>query len=360
MRGKSSAGRVGAWLLFLMTILVAGQGLALTEDELNNIDVYERVSPGVVNITGTVVDFDFFMNPIPTQGAGSGSVLDRDGHILTNNHVVEQSEYLEVTLADGSRWEATVVGADPDSDLAVIKVNAPPDRLTPVLLGDSSGLRVGQKVLAIGNPFGLARTLTVGTISSLGRSLRSPTGGYIEEIIQTDAAINPGNSGGPLLDSSGLLIGVNSVIFSPTGGNIGIGFAVPVNTVKRVVPQLLAKGYVARAWLGVEVQTLFPELAQTLGLAVDRGAMIAQIVRGSPAEQAGLRGGTARVRIGNYLAIIGGDIVVSLDGQPVESADDLIAKLGRLEPGTEVVLKVIREGRTLSVTVLLAEEPIRR
>jgi putative serine protease PepD len=206
------------------------------------ISLSEKVADGVVNVTSTAVQLDFFFNAFPTQGSGSGSIIDTKGHILTNYHVVANAQKLEVTLADGSKWPAKLIGSDPDNDLVVIKIDPPKEKLKVIPMGDSKSLRIGQKVLAIGNPFGLQRTLTTGIISSLGRTIRSEAGTLIEDVIQTDAAINPGNSGGPLLNSEGEIVGINSAIISPTGGNVGIGFAIPVNTAKRVVPELVSKG----------------------------------------------------------------------------------------------------------------------
>ncbi len=229
---------------------------SITEDEKNNIAVYEKAADGVVNVTSIAVQMDFFFNAFPTQGAGSGSIIDTKGHILTNHHVVANAQKLEVTLADGSKWPAKLIGSDPDNDLAVIKIEAPKEKLKVIPMGDSKNLRIGQKVLAIGNPFGLERTLTTGVISSLGRTIRSDVGTLIEDVIQTDAAINPGNSGGPLLSSDGEIVGINSAIISPTGGSVGIGFAIPVNTAKKVIPELIAKGYVTYPWIGATIQPL--------------------------------------------------------------------------------------------------------
>ncbi len=244
-------------VLFIMGLLflLAGHsiGFAETEDEENNISIYRRVGQGVVNITSVVVERDFFFNPIPREGAGSGSIIDSEGHILTNHHVIQDSTKLEVTLSDGSKWPARFVGSDPENDLAVIQIDAPREKLTVIPMGDSTGLHVGQKVLAIGNPFGLGQTLTTGIISSLERSIRTPNGTLMEDLIQTDAAINPGNSGGPLLDSNGKIIAVNSAIISPTGASVGIGFAVPVNTAKRILPELISKGHVTYPWIGASV-----------------------------------------------------------------------------------------------------------
>ncbi len=217
-----------------------GKGSAITQDEANNIQVYQRVGPGVVNIVSVVVKYDFFYNPIPQKGTGSGAVIDEKGYIITNSHVIQNARSLEVTLADGSKWPAELIGSDPDNDLAVIRIKAPPEKISVITMGESSKLRIGQKVLAIGNPFGLGQTLTAGIISSLGRNISTGTGAIIRNLIQTDAAINPGNSGGPLLDSKGEMIGINTAILSPTGANVGVGFAIPVNTVRNVTPRLIS------------------------------------------------------------------------------------------------------------------------
>lgn len=217
-----------------------GNAEAITQDEANNIEVYQRVSPGVVNIVSVVVRYDFFYNPIPQKGTGSGAIIDKKGYIITNSHVIQNAQSLEVTLADGSKWPAELIGSDPNSDLAVIGIKGPPERMSVISMGDSSNLQVGQKVLAIGNPFGLGQTLTTGIISSLGRSIRAGTGSIIRNLIQTDAAINPGNSGGPLLNSKGEMIGINTAILSPTGANVGVGFAIPVDTVKNITPRLIS------------------------------------------------------------------------------------------------------------------------
>ncbi|MFH1623906.1 MAG: trypsin-like peptidase domain-containing protein [Pseudomonadota bacterium] len=330
---------------------------AVTEDEENNISIYSRYGPGVVNITSIAITRDFFLNPIPKEGTGSGSIIDKNGHILTNYHVVSNAKRLEVTMDDGSKWQATLVGADPDSDLAIIKIDAPRDVLKVIPMGDSKDLKVGQKVLAIGNPFGLDRTLTTGIISSLGRTLRTQTGLVIEDVIQTDAAINPGNSGGPLLNSKGEIIGINSAIFSPTGASIGIGFAIPVHTAKLIIPELITKGYVAHPWMGVTLQILVPQFAKILGLKVNRGAMIVEVVAGGPADKAGLRGGSQRVQIGNSILIIGGDVITAIDGVEVRTTDDLMKYLKGLKPGKEIELTVIRGSEKKMVALALGERP---
>ncbi len=332
----------------------------LTEDERNNIAVYEKVAEGVVNITSTAMQLDFFFNAFPTQGSGSGSIIDTRGHILTNYHVVAEAQKLEVTLGDGSKWPAKLVGSDPDDDLAVIKIDAPNEKLKVVPMGDSKNLKIGQKVLAIGNPFGLQRTLTTGIISSLGRTIRSSGGTLMEDVIQTDAAINPGNSGGPLLNSDGEIIGINSAILSPSGGSVGIGFAVPVNTARRVVPDLISKGYVTYPWIGATIQTLIPEIAKYRKLKIERGAMIAEVVKGGPADKAGLKGGNQRIQVGNMIVIAGGDIVVKADQHDVKTNEELIHYIRGRRPGDSILLKVCRDGNFIDMKVTLGERPRRK
>jgi len=346
-------------LIFLATLSSKEKGFsaALTEDEKNNIAVYEKVSEGVVNITSTAMQLDFFFNAYPTQGSGSGSIIDTQGHILTNHHVVAEAQKLEVTLGDGSKWPATLVGSDPDNDLAVIKIDAPKVKLKVIPMGDSKNLRIGQKVLAIGNPFGLQSTLTTGIISSVGRTIRSVAGTLIENVIQTDAAINPGNSGGPLLTSDGEIIGINSAILSPSGGSVGIGFAIPVNTAKRVVPDLISKGYVTYPWIGATIQSLIPEVAKYLKLNIERGAMIAEVVKGGPAEKAGLIGGKQKIQVGNTILLAGGDIVVKADHQDVKTNDELIHYIREKKPGDTILLKIYRNGSFVDVKVTLGERP---
>lgn len=347
-------------LIFSITLLSIEHAFSITEDEKNNIAVYEKVADGVVNITSIAVQMDFFFNVFPTQGSGSGSILDTKGHVLTNHHVVANAQKLEVTLADGSKWPARLIGSDPDNDLAVIKIDAPREKLKVIRMGDSNNLRIGQKVLAIGNPFGFERTLTTGVISSLGRTIRSEVGTLIEDVIQTDAAINPGNSGGPLLNSEGEIIGINSAIISPSGGNVGIGFAIPVNTAKGVIPELISKGYVTYPWIGATIQTLIPEVAKYLKLKIERGALIAEVVRGGPADKAGLRGGNQRVQVGNMIVVVGGDIVVKADDHDVKTSDELIRYIREKKPGDHLTLKVYRGDKFRDVKVTLGERPRRR
>jgi S1-C subfamily serine protease len=347
-------------LILLIGLFSIEQAFSITEDEKNNVAVYEKVADGVVNVTSTAIQMDFFFNAFPTQGSGSGSIIDTKGHILTNHHVVANAQKLEVTLADGSKWPAKLVGSDPDNDLAVIKIDAPKEKLKVIPMGDSKNLRIGQKVLAIGNPFGLQRTLTTGIISSLGRTIRSEVGTLIEDVIQTDAAINPGNSGGPLLNSDGEIVGINSAIISPSGGSVGIGFAIPVNTAKRVVPELISKGYVIYPYIGATIQSLIPEMAKFLKLKIERGAMIVEVVKGGPADKAGLKGGNQRVQVGNMIVLVGGDIVVKVDQYDVKTNDELIRYIREKKPGDSILLKVFRKGNFVDVKVTLGERPRRR
>jgi S1-C subfamily serine protease len=331
--------------------------VVFTPDEEINIRVYRAASPAVVNITTTAVAHDFFLNPVPKEGTGSGAIIEPSGHILTNFHVIDGARRLEVTLADGSKWPARPVGADPSNDLAVIKIDAPAEKLTVIPLGDSSKLVVGQKVLVIGNPFGFERTLTVGIVSSLGRSIRADNGRLIRGIIQTDAAINPGNSGGPLLNSSGEVIGVSTAIFSPSGGSVGVGFAVPINTAKRIIPELIDRGYVARPYLGISGHEIFPALAQALRLPVKEGIMVVEVTPGSPAQRAGIRGGDRAVQVGNMIVRVGGDIITEVDQVKVRSFEELSDFIDSKRPGDTLTLTFNRQGKPNVVEVRLRERP---
>jgi putative serine protease PepD len=307
----------------------------LTEDESINIRIYESRSRGVVNITSTTLEYTWFLEVVPRQGVGSGVVIDKEGHIVTNYHVIRDAERLEVTLYDKETYEAKRVGIDPINDIAVLKIDCPEEKLFPAQLGRSDDLKVGQKVLAIGNPFGLDQTLTTGIISSLQRTLRTDFG-LIDDVIQTDAAINPGNSGGPLLNRRGEVIGINTAIFSRTGESVGIGFAVPVNTVSRILPDLLEHGRVLRAWFGVQGQPLSPRLAQALRLPIEEGLLVVQVESRSSADQAGIRGGQRRVFFGNLPLLIGGDVIVALGGQSLTSMVDLASILEDKRPGDRI------------------------
>jgi S1-C subfamily serine protease len=338
----------------------AGIQLAL-EDSV--VSVYDSASAGVVNITTRSYTYDFFFNPVPQEGTGSGFVYDSEGHIITNYHVIEGAEELYVTLPDETSITATVVGADPSNDLAVLRVDTAADLLHPILLGRSDGLRVGQFVVAIGNPFGLERTLTVGVISALGRIIESPDQQFIGEIIQTDAAINPGNSGGPLLDLNGQVIGVNTAIFSPSNASAGIGFAVPANTVSRVVPALIAQGRYPHPWLAASLLSLTPRWAEILREAgmqvpVDQGMLVLEVAPGSSAERAGIQGGNQLVRIGRQLIPTGGDIIVALDSQPIKDRRDMTVYLeSHTRVGDTISITLIRNGVEETLNLQLDERP---
>ncbi|HEY66349.1 MAG TPA: PDZ domain-containing protein [Caldilineae bacterium] len=323
--------------------------------------VYQKVNPSVVNITvrqpvpHKLNGEDFF-----TEGQGSGFVWDKQGHIVTNHHVVANASEIEVTFWNDVSVSAEIVGTDPDSDIAVIKVDVSPEELYPVELGDSDQVRVGERAIAIGNPFGYEGTLTVGIISAVGRSIPAVTGFQIPEAIQTDAAINPGNSGGPLLDARGRVIGVNAQIRSLVQANSGVGFAIPINLVKRVVPALIETGRYEHPWLGISGVTLSPSMARDLELPVERGILIIDVIPRSPAAEAGLRPGTRTVNYKGRRIEIGGDIIVQIDDQPLHNFDDLLIYLSRhTSPGQEVILTVARDGKLVEVPVTLGVRPTR-
>lgn len=332
------------------TPLPADVAMAADVEEQLVIDVYAQVSPGVVCITAP----DQFGECI-----GSGFIIDLDGHIVTNNHVAEAAPDLLVTLADEHTVPAQVVGADPGSDLAVLQIDVPAEGLTVVPLGQSSSLRVGQRAIAIGNPFGLERTVTTGVVSSLGRTLRRDDSDFqIAELIQTDAAINPGNSGGPLLNSQGQVIGVNTAIRSLTGVNSGVGFAIPVDIVNRVVPELISLGRYRHPWLGVTGASITPELVEIMELPVDTGVLIFTVEPDGPALKANLRGGDMEVIISGRPMQEGGDILVAIDGAEVRDFDDLVNYLASFTSvGDTVKLTIIRDGVELQVNVVLEERP---
>src|SRR5215216_7476238 len=306
----------------------------VASEEQNNIEIYHALSPGVVNITNRGYQESLF-GAYPSEGSGSGSIIDERGYILTNYHVVQGASQLEVQV-ENDKYPGTLVGTDRDNDLAVIKIEPPRDhRLTIIKLGASQGLQVGQKVLAIGNPFGLQRTLTTGIISGLERPLRdSATRRTINGAIQTDASINPGNSGGPLLNARGEMIGINTAIYSPSGGSVGIGFAVPVDTAKKIVPDLISKGYVSRPWLGIPTMPLNQRIAERLNLPVEEGIIVGDVYRGSGAAAAGLRGAVVRESIfGGITLQQVGDIILNIGGRKIASTDDLQTALQDKKPG---------------------------
>ncbi len=340
----------------------AGQA-SLSSEEQTNIRVYDQVSPGVVNITQKVVEYDFFFAPVATDGGtGSGCVLDTDGNILTNYHVIESADSLEVSLPDHTKYRAKVIGYDKQNDLAVIRISgAPKDRLHPITLGDSSALKVGQKVLAIGNPLGLQNSMTTGIVSSLGRRIKTEEGTLVDNVIQTDAAINPGNSGGPLLNTAGEMIGINTSIFTIRGGgSIGIGFAIPANTIRRVVTELIREGRVRRPWFGIEGYELNEDLASELNLPVQSGIMIARVYRGSSADQAGIKGANQMAILFNQRILVGGDILTEIDGKPVGSLEELRLVLETKRPGESVKVTFYRGRSKNQKSVMLVEAPVQR
>jgi S1-C subfamily serine protease len=327
----------------------------LDPTEAENVRIYKLASRSVANILTKTVEYDFFFNPVPVEGAGSGFLIDADGHILTNHHVVQGAQTIEVTFGDHSTYKARLIGADSVNDIALIQIDTKGRKLAPLPLGDSRNLLVGQRVLAIGNPFGFGSTLTTGVVSSLGRTVQTGENTFIDEAIQTDAAINRGNSGGPLLNSHGEAIGINSAIFSPSGTTAGIGFAIPINTAKRVAEDLISQGRVRRATIGAEGRTLWPDLAEALSLPVEQGVLIERVDPRGPAAQAGIRGGNRSVLAGLRELRIGGDVIVAVNGKEVNSQSDLNLLLNRARPGDTVTLTVVREGHKISIPVKLGE-----
>jgi S1-C subfamily serine protease len=331
--------------------------------ERRNIEVYQRVSPAVVNVSTQVLRRGFFFEIIPEEGAGSGFVIDKEGHILTNYHVIRNAQQIEVTFIDETTLPAELVGADPRNDIAVLKVEARAESLTPVELGESANLKVGQRTIVIGNPFGqFGGTLTTGVVSALNRTLESQDGREMSGIIQTDAAINRGNSGGPLLDSAGRVIGINTAIFSPSGGNVGVGFAVPVDTIRRVLPDLLTLGRYRHPWLGIRyAYRLSPGLAQKLDLPVNQGLLLVELYRDGPLSKIGALGAQREAILGNQRLFVGGDILVKIDDWEITSLEDLYQLLETTyKVGDTVTVTLNRQGQELTVSVPLAEEPALR
>lgn len=320
-------------------------------DEQNSIEVYKSLSPGVAFITATSYSQNFWGDVEEGKGSGSGSVIDAQGHILTNYHVIEDAQKLTVSLGGDKVYPAKIVGGDPDTDLAVIKIEPPAGGLTLVPFGDSDKLTVGQKVLAIGNPFGLDRTLTTGIISGLQRPIRARNGRPIEGAIQTDASINPGNSGGPLLDKFGKMIGINSQILSPAGGSVGVGFAIPVSIAKRIVPQLIQSGQVRRANIGINSYSVSQLREGGVRLPIENGLLIRNVIPGGSAERSGLRG-LSQDASGE---IVLGDIILSLDGEAVSDTDDLYRFLDKKQVGDTVQAEIYRDGKRQTIAVKLLQ-----
>jgi S1-C subfamily serine protease len=335
-----------------------------TEDGAPSVnEIYRKDSPGVVLVESTQSPQASPVDPFGQQGGGtatgSGFVIDEDGHIVTNAHVVDGAESVQVTLGeDGESFDADVVGADPSTDIAVLQVDAPDDQLHPLTLGDSGSVKVGDPVVAIGNPFGLDRTVTAGIVSALQREISSPNGFTINDVIQTDAPINPGNSGGPLLDAAGRVIGVNSQIEASGGnGNVGIGFAVPIDTTREVAQQLIEDGEVQHAYLGVSGTDVTPEIADVLNLDSDQGAVVQSVVPDSPADDAGIEAGDADATIGGQPVRAGGDVITAVDGDSVSDMSDVIAAVNSKQPGDELELTLLRGGNERTVTVTLGDRP---
>lgn len=334
---------------------------AFTQDEVQNISVYEMANEAVVNITTETMGVNWFLDPIPMEGAsGSGSIIDERGYVLTNTHVIADASKIYVSLANGSQFAASVIGLDQENDLAVLKFEPPKGlRLQTITFGSSNNLKVGQKVLAIGNPFGLERTLTVGIVSALGRPIQSKKNIIIKNMIQTDTAINPGNSGGPLLNSSGKMIGINTMIYSTSGSSAGVGFAVPVDTAKRVVAELIKYGKVRRGDIDAELVQITSSLARYASLPVEKGLLVSKVNKGSNAASAGLQGGAEAVRsgYGRYASVfyIGGDIIIAIASHKIENLQDYYAALEDKKPGDVVKVRILRGRSEQEVSLRLSE-----
>jgi S1-C subfamily serine protease len=324
-------------------------------EEQQNIAVYKKALPSVVNITSTAMAFDFFYGPVPQRGQGSGFILDKEGHILTNNHVIDNAQRVEVTLFDKHKYNATVVGVDKGHDLALLQINNAPN-LQPATLAESQSLTVGQRVYAIGNPFGLSGTMTRGIISAI-RSIRGADNNPIEDAIQTDAAVNPGNSGGPLLNSRGEVIGITTLIANNGADqSSGIGFAIPINTAKAVIADFAKYGRIRRPSLDISTLAIGPDIAQQIGLPADYGVLIQRVLPGGAADKAGLHGGTQRAGyLGNLPVMVGGDLIIAMDGQDIANTQDLAAAMNSHQAGDEVTLTVFRGRRKMDVKVKLSD-----
>jgi S1-C subfamily serine protease len=325
-------------------------------------EIYERDAQGVAFISAQVVQSSESVFGLPQQqqstATGSGFLIDDEGHILTNAHVVEGAKSVTVQLGDRDPQDAEIVGTDPSTDIALLKVDDT-EGVNPLPLGDSTKVQVGDPVVAIGNPFGLDRTVTTGIVSALQRQIQAPNGFSISDVIQTDAAINPGNSGGPLIDGAGQVIGINSQIESQSGGNVGIGFAVPIKTAVDVVSQLEDGGEVHRAYLGISGGDITPDVAQALNLPVDQGVLVEQVLNGGPADDAGIKGATGQATIGGQTVPVGGDIITKVDGEEVTSMEDVISAVNAHQPGDELTLTVRRDGQEQDITVKLGDRPAR-
>src|SRR5262245_22981272 len=336
---------------------IAERDAALTNDEQINVGVYRKASPAVANILTKATEYDFFMDPVPVEGAGSGFVIDERGYILTNFHVVQEAQSIEVVLGDQTRYPGKFIGADQRNDVALVKIDPKGKHITALPLGDSSALQVGQKVLAIGNPFGFQSTLTTGVVSALGRTVQTSQTTLIDEAIQTDAAINRGNSGGPLINSHGEVIGINSAIYTPSGTTAGIGFAIPINTAKRIAHDLITDGRVHQAFLGVETIPINESFAEALGLPAQEGLLVQTTTRGGPAAEAGIHGGDRVAQAGMRRFYVGGDVLTAIDGQKIASRVAVDLMLNKRRPGEEVTITLFRGGKKMDLKVKLGERP---
>ncbi len=352
-RGTKNLPLAKLWRQSPLRLTIADAQPAYTSEETNRIAVYKRVLPSVVNVTSSQLSFDFFYGVVPHSGQGSGFILSKDGRILTNYHVIEETQQVEVTLSDKHKYKAQIILQDPAHDLALLQINA--SNLTPAVLSESRDLQVGQNVYAIGNPFGLNGTMTTGILSSI-RSVSEPQGPTIENALQTDAAINPGNSGGPLLNSRGEVIGINTLI--ATGGaeqSSGIGFAIPVDTIKAVLSDYSKYGRVRRPSLGIASLAIGPDLAEQIGLPADYGVLVQKVVPGGAAERAGLRGGTQQAYLGNTPIYLGGDLIVAIDGDQVTNPQDISEIMDRHQAGDSVTVTFFRGSRKMTVRLTLGE-----
>ena len=336
---------------------VAERDAALSNDEVLNVRIYRQTSPAVANVLTKATEYDFWMDPVPVEGAGSGFVIDNKGYVLTNFHVVQGAQSIEVVLGDQSRYSAKFIGADQRNDVALLKIEPKGKQLVTLPLGDSAALQVGQKVLAIGNPFGFQSTLTTGVVSALGRTVQTSQTTFIDEAIQTDAAINRGNSGGPLINTHGEVIGINSAIYTPTGTTAGIGFAIPINTAKRIAHDLITDGRVHQAYLGIDSIPINESFAEALGLPAQEGLLVQRTPRGGPAAEAGIRGGDRMAQAGMRRFNIGGDVITAIDGQKVANSLDVNVILNKKRPGDEVTVTLYRGGKKMDVKVKLSERP---
>jgi S1-C subfamily serine protease len=355
IQGSSSLGAFNSSGAAAIPVVTADD---LNAEEKQNIQIYQNLNEGVVNISTEVMTYNWFLEPVPQSGGtGSGSIIDKKGYVLTNRHVINNAVKVYITLYDGSQYEGSIVGQDAENDLAVVKFDPKGRDLTLVPMGTSNKLKVGQKVLAIGNPFALDRTMTTGIVSALGRPLRSESGLILHQLIQTDASINPGNSGGPLLNSRGELIGITTMIYSPSGGSVGIGFAVPVDTSKRVVPELIQYGKVIRGWIDIDPVQIFPQLVKYAHLSVSKGLLVSKV--SGTAQKAGLKGGTAdsAVRYGNSILYLGGDIITAINGQDISSLADLYGALEASKPGQSVKVNIVRGTDKIELNIPLVNRP---